>query len=421
MTHSSCFQEKCMATPIKRIEKDFLLKALYDEKIPIMYLHNRAEYILIVEKPTKAEMFLKADRPIAGLRPRTKLELIFDYHGQVITFPVIVSMVKEDHIVAEAPEYLYKNLARAYSRVANPPDLSIQFSFLGDRYFLSFPKVQEYSQYEVDSMIENLDPKNLSGLIEQLASWIKNYADGYKMVIFKETKPGSPEEQVVAETGKTLFIPVTQSKLPQADPYPKKRIITEDMFKRYLESTGVDAAYMEDAVARFLFNKLEKGIYSDAWIPILFQEYVIGYIHLWISTKDKPPLDFSLIDTLYQFTKVLAYSLKINGYFDSGLIKDKSFEGKVIDISASGLLFAFPHSQLSSSLLIDSELSLKLITSKRTINANARIVRRYKDTSMGYFGCRFLDIMPEDMRFLFEFIYGKPFTNLDTNALSGAM
>ncbi len=398
-----------MATPIKRIEKDFLLKALYDEKIPMMYLHNRSEYILISEKPTKTEMFLKADRPIQGLKPRTRMELIFDHHGQVVTFSVTVTIVKDDHIIVEAPEFLYKNLVRSFSRVTTPPDLSIQFSFCGDRYSLSFPKIQEYEQYEVNSMLENLDPKNLGGLIDQIASWIKNYADNYKLVIFKDVKPNSAEERVVAESGKTLFIPTTQGTFLQADPYPKKRIITEDMFKRYLESTGVNTAYLDDAVKRFLSNKLDKQIYSDAWVPILFQEYVIGYIHLWINASGRPPFDFSLIDTLYQFTKVLAYSLKINGYFDAGLIKDKAFEGKVIDISASGLLFAFPHSSLSSSLLVDSELSLKLVTSKRTINANAKIVRRYKDTSMGYFGCRFLDIMPEDMRFLFEFIYGKPF------------
>jgi hypothetical protein len=269
-------------------------------------------------------------------------------------------------------------------------------------------------------MLQNLDPKNLSGLIDQIALWIKNYADNYKLIIFKDTKPSTAEERIVAENGKTLFIPTTKGPLIQADPYHKKRIITEEMFRRYLESTGVDAAYLDSAVERFLANKFEKGIYSDAWVPILFQEYVIGYIHLWSNTKERPPFDFGLIDTLYQFTKVLAYSLKINGYFDSGLIKDKAFEGKVIDISASGLLFAFPQSQLSSSLLIDSELSLKLITAKRTINANAKIVRRYKDTSMGYFGCRFLDIMPEDMRFLFEFIYGKPFA-VNGGDLNGSM
>jgi hypothetical protein len=126
-----------------------------------------------------------------------------------------------------------------------------------------------------------------------------------------------------------------------------------------------------------------------------------------------------MTDTLYQFAKVLAYSLKLNGYFDSGLIKEEVFEGRVIDISVSGLLFVYPNSSLSAALLPDSELAVKLITPKRTINANARIIRRYKDSSAGYFGCRFLDMLPEDMRFLFEFIYGKPLLDQDVNFLSG--
>ncbi|MDR1319750.1 MAG: PilZ domain-containing protein, partial [Treponema sp.] len=73
-----------MATPIKRIEKDFLLKVLYDEQIPIMYLRDRTEYILILEKPAKSEIVFRADRPISKLKIRSKLDLMFDYRGQVI-------------------------------------------------------------------------------------------------------------------------------------------------------------------------------------------------------------------------------------------------------------------------------------------------------------------------------------------------
>jgi c-di-GMP-binding flagellar brake protein YcgR len=109
----------------------------------------------------------------------------------------------------------------------------------------------------------------------------------------------------------------------------------------------------------------------------------------------------------------------MNGYFETGKLKNEPFEGKVIDISASGLLFAYPNSALSTALLPDSELSVKLVAPRRTVSANARIVRRYKDNSQGYFGCRFLDMEPEDLRFLFEFIYGKPFTDTDATFLSG--
>jgi hypothetical protein len=384
-----------------------------------MYLRNRTEYVLHVEKPTRTEMYLICDRPISGIKVNKRMELMFDYHGQVIIFSVLVTLIKDEHIIAEAPEFLYKNLARSFSRVQSPPDLTVQFSFSGDRYSLSFPKVQDYESENVSGLVQNVNPQDLQGLIGQMAQWIKDYADGYKLIIFKDQKPSSTEERIVAETGKSLFLANTQSNLPKTDPYPKKRIITEDMFRRYLESTGVSPQFIDDAIVRFLKNKFDKQIYSDAWIPILFQEYVIGYIHVWISKEGKTPFDYALTDTLYQFAKVLAYSLKINGYFDSGLIKEERFEGRVIDISVSGLLFVYPNSNLSVALLPDSELAIKLMTPKRAISASARIVRRYKDSSMGYFGCRFLDMLPEDMRFLFEFIYGKPLLDQDVNFLAG--
>jgi hypothetical protein len=409
-----------MATPIKRIEKDFLLKVLYDEQIPIMYLRDRTEYILILNKPAKGELVFKADRPISKIKTRSKLDLMFDYRGQVIIFTVEVSSIKDTIVTADIPDALYKNLDRSYSRVGTPSDLQAQLTFLGDRYSLPFPRVMDYEpEGGLDDFFRNLDLRNLSGLIEQMAAWIKEYATGYKLVIFKDVKPSTTEERIVTETGKTLFLASTLAAFPQTDPYPKKRLITGEMFKRYLESTGVDLAYVDDACARFIKTKFDNGIFSDAWIPILFQEYVIGYIHAWINKEGKLPFDNRVIDTLYQFAKVLASSLKTNGYFEKGKLKNEPFEGKVIDISASGLLFAYPNSAFSASLMPDSELAVKLITPKRNIRASARIVRRYKNNSQGFFGCRFLDMAPEDMRFLFEYIYGKPFTDTDASFLTG--
>jgi len=332
---------------------------------------------------------------------------------------VSVSTFKDEHIITEEPEFLFKNLERSFSRVSTPSELEVQFTFSGDRYSLSYPKISEYERVTEGEFMKSVDPKNLSGLIDQMAAWIKGYASGYKLTIFRDTKPTSTEERLLAETGKTFFLPYTQTAFPNEDPYPRKRLITEDLFKRYLESTGVDLSFVDDACTRFLKQKHESGILSDLWVPILFQEYVIGYIHIWINTEGKPPFDYGIIDTLYQFSKILANSLKVNGYFETGKIKNDPFEGKIIDISASGLLFAYPNSVLASTLLPDNELSVRLATARRTVNAKARIVRRYKDNVQGYFGCRFLEMAPEDLRFLFEYIYGKPFTDSDATFLSG--
>jgi hypothetical protein len=408
-----------MATPIKRIEKDFLLKVLYDEQIPIMYYSDRAEYVLILDKPVKDAIVFRPDRTISKLKVKNRMELIFNYRGQVISFAAEVKLIKDECIFCDAPELLYKNLDRSFSRISTPSELEVQFTFRGDRYNLSYPKIMDFEPETVGELFRDFDIHNLSGLIGEMAEWIKGYASGYKLVIFKDVKPASTEERVVAETGKILLLASTVGTLPSTDPYPRKRLVTEEMFKRYLESTGVALAHVGEACTRFVRAKYSNGIFSEAWIPILFQEYVIGYIHIWLNQEGRPPFDYAMIDTMYQFAKVLAYSLKINGYFEQGKLKNELFEGKVIDISASGLLFAYPHSPLASALLQDSELSVKLLSPRRTVNAVAKIIRRYRDNSMGYFGCRFLDMAPEDLRFLFEFLYGRPFTDADVEFLYG--
>ncbi|MCL2066400.1 MAG: PilZ domain-containing protein [Treponema sp.] len=407
-----------MATTIKRIEKEFVLKVLYDEQIPITYLRDRTEYILTLNQPAKTEMIFISDKPISKLKPRAKLELLFDYRGQVVNFSAEVASIKDGNIHCITPDVFYKNLDRSFSRVAAPPDFKIQFTFLGDRYNLSFPKVTEFETETAGEFFKNIDPRNISGVIDQMSSWIKQYACGHKMVIFKDNKPSTTEERIISETGKTLFLPSTLGYFPITDPYPRKRIITEEMFKRYLESTGVSNAFLHDACARFVKTKYDEGFFSEAWIPILFQEYVIGYIHVWINKEGIPPVDFRIIDTMYEFAKMLAHSLKMNGYFEKGRLANEPFSGKIIDISASGLAFISPPS-LVSALLVDSELIVNIITQNRSINASAKIVRRIKDDSTVYFGCRFLDMAPEDLRFLFESIYGKKFTDADAMFLSG--
>jgi len=408
-----------MATPIKRIEKDFLLKVLYDEQIPVMYLKTKTQYILMVEKPTKGQMFFRVNRPIEGMKIHKKLDLMFDYRGQVIMFTVEVLECKNEHIVTQEPDALFKDLDRSFSRVATPTDLQVQFTFHGDRYSLTYPKITEYDALTPSDLITNVNPKNLNGLIEQMASWIKNYATGYKLVVFKDVKPSTTEERLLAETGKALFLPSTTGTLPSEDPYPKKRLVTEEIFNRYLEGNGVDLPYLNDTRARFIEQKKNAGIFSDLWVPVLFQEYVVGYIHIWIDKEGMMPFDYAVIDSMYQFSKILAFSLKLNGYFERGKLKNEPFEGKIIDISASGLLFTYTNSAFFNSLMPDSELEIKLKTDRRTVNVKAKIVRRYKDNMQGYFGCRFINMEPEDLRFLFEYIYGKTFTDIDAAFLAG--
>jgi c-di-GMP-binding flagellar brake protein YcgR len=385
-----------------------------------MYIRDRTEYILTLDSPAGEELIFRPDRSLGKLKSNIKLPLLFNYRGQTIDFNVQVLGQREELVFCKTPDTLYKNLDRNYLRVDAPSDMKILFAFRGDRYNLAFPKVMEYENIVAEELVQSLDHRNLSGLIRQVAGLLSNFADGYKIVNFKDKKPETTEERIVSESGKTLFIPSTAGFFPKTDPYPKKRIITEDLFKRYLETTGVGTTFLDDNCARFLKHKLDEGIFSDAWVPILFHEYVIGYIHVWITKEDRPPFDFSVLDNVYQYAKVLAFALKENGYFEHGKIENELFAGRVLDISASGLLIACPlGGSLITTLLVDAELTVVIETPKRTVKIVAKVVRRFKDKSAGYLGCRFLDMEPEDMRFLFEHLYGRQIDDSDTAFLTG--
>ena len=250
--------------------------------------------------------------------------------------------------------------------------------------------------------------------MSQLSSWALEIAGNHKLVMFKDKPAESTEEKLIARSARAFFIPYTAGDFPSTENYGDKPVVTEGYFKQYLEENGTDPVFTEEAIARFMSKKQKEGIYSDLWVPIPFHEYIIGYIHLWTSEHGRAPMGPDTVEAAFQFAKVIAASLKFNGYFKGREVKKEYYQGKCIDVSASGLLFAYPLGPLTASLLEGSMIDVQLQTGKRLIKTASRIVRRYKDSSFMYFGGRYTDIAPEDLRYLFEFIYGKKLTDSET-------
>lgn len=131
------------------------------------------------------------------------------------------------------------------------------------------------------------------------------------------------------------------------------------------------------------------------------------------------PSDLKIILTFRGDRYNLAFSLKENGYFEDGGMNNDPSGGRILDISASELLFAYPpDTGLLSTLLIGAELTVTIEAPKRTISATARIVRRFKDKAAACFGCRFINMAPEDTRFLFEYLYGRQLDDSDDATLT---
>jgi hypothetical protein len=400
-----------MSTQIRRIEKEYFLSRLAAEQIPVIYIFNRQDYVLKVDRITKEEIEFTTEKPVEGLVANKKINLMFNYKGLNISFPAEVKYISDTVISTLIPDALYKNLARSSQRVDVPSDIEITLMSLEDRYSLPFPKSSVFEPLDSSVVPPDIDPMNLNAILALIGQELKPYASGYKIIYYNTTtQPDKMEERLVAENGRILFIPSTQMKFPQ-EFIMEKNYITQEIFRRYLESIGVGITFLDQTIDQFIQSKKDEGIASFLWIPFIFQEYVVGCIYIWqsaLGAANKRSFSEEFAEKLYKYGKCVIFSLKQRDYFEAGRMKDRIINGKVADISGSGLRFAVPNSYIYQTLQPGSEIAITMKTSERVIHSKAKIRRRYKEGALVYLGCSFIEMTPDDSQFLFEYIYGKP-------------
>lgn len=410
-----------MAKAVSRIEQQFFLKTIFDQQLPVIYLRNRTQYTLVLCEPIADGMCFKSDRHISGLWPRRKIYLAFHLGGMIISFAVAVITCRNVYVRTELPKFLYKNLERSYARIPTPRELHARFTISNDDYFLPYPRLSGVETAGGDmGTLKDVDTKNLPGLMAQIAEWTEEFTDNYQLILFNNASPITTEERLLAETGKILYIPSTTEEFPKTDSSPQKRLITEEMFHRFLENSGAAPSELHDAVRKYLNDKVEAQIYADVYVPILFHRYVIGYCHAWCTRAErKQPFNYETLEAFFRFASALSLALEENGSFEKGKLQGRSFEARMLDVSVAGLLLACTQNTQVSTLSVNDEMDVSLSMPDRIIQCRAKIARKDNDAVMMYFGCKFLDLQPDDLRFLFEFLYGRPFIESDTLFLAG--
>jgi PilZ domain. len=409
-----------MATNLKRVEKEFILSAARDAKIQLLLIAGSGEWPCTISELSNESLALAHSMPVRLLKRNEVYEFRFVYREQTMAFRARVIEVKEGTVSVEMPEAVYKNLGRRYSRRAPPTELAVAFSFKGDRYELSFPTTREFEEVAEPEHNSAFDPRDIKALVAEFDERAQAFASERAIRMFKGREPESLEERIIVRTGKIYYLPSSAGGLPVVDPYVEPRMITREDFAVFLrDAEEIREDLVEDELTRFERNKKSSGILSEMMIPLLFQEYVIGYVYLVNTAEGKPPFELPVLETFHQFAKVLAYSLVVNGYFRSAPKKPQSFNADVIDISAGGLLFSSASRELNSSLLPGSEIEVAIKAKGRLVKIGARVKRVYRDLSLSYFGIEYEGIEPEDFRFVFECLYGRAFTDEDAAGIEG--
>lgn len=396
----------CMIQKITHVEKEFLLSAAARAALPFR-LHGTSgmvQALLQNIQPSALEMVFRSRPGDGGFPPPEPVTAYFAYGGQTYTFRSRVRKRTETGLLLDMPEFLYKSLRRKFVRVCRPKGLQVVFALDNEEIRMDYPVCPEYSNVEEPADINISTDIPIQRLIAAFREELSGKCTANSIRMFRTKKPERLEEILVSETGKVLFIPSTSSGLPRTDPYPEGRLITEAMEEQFEDPNFL---VEESALQKLLAEKKAEGITSEIWCPVVFYQYVVGYIYA--ANKGRSSFDFSMIDTLWDFSRILAYKLKEVGYFaaeqTTGAAKEHS--AKIVDMTPEGILIAVPENELRIPVKEGAGFRVTVLPEEGgAVSAYARVCRRHTDQGTTYYGAQFAGMKAEDRMRLFTLLYG---------------
>ena len=382
-----------MAKLVTFIEKEFILNQVQKTGSRVVVFGSGKsvdgriksfdkEILCLSTKAIDAEAFVTWDQ----------VSVFLSYQSQRVTFPGKIRKVEGGEIFIVLPENLFKAPQRKAVRVAPPKDLKLEFFMQNERIRIECPESSEYSELEMPALSVGFDTASISGLLDSFKTISSTMYSKSGIVMFnKIRKPEGVEERLVADIGRTLLLTSMQSPLPATDPYPEGRIITQSMADAF---EGPSVFLEGSALERSRAEKSTLGIVSELYCPILYYQYVVGYVYLMNDSTRKTCLDYRTVDYAWEFSHILAYSLKVNNYFK--LVEGQEpdpYRPQVVNLSSGGCLLSMPKNAFKVKLKHGAVLDIKVSRSENEVPAvtmKGRIARRFDDRENEYYGEAFL-------------------------------
>jgi hypothetical protein len=397
-----------MSAPVSRIEKEFILKNLLEKKSPVE-VRYRDLWIpgLITEVDDKAVVFRLEKDELPAPESADEAHAFFKFRGARMTFHAKILSLTGAGLKTVFPQGIYRDLSRGYERVAPREGVKISFMAQGEKIELNFPKSENFEAFEEPETMPNFDATKMSNLLRAFREKAQTFSSENKIVMFRERRPESFEEKLITLTGKTFLYPQSISKsISERELVLSPRLLNQEEIILAQTNQGMDLFQILEILAKTGKEKEHKNILQELYSPILYHNYVVGYLYLITFKDGGQRFSEKVIDFVFQFGRLLIHSLKVNGYFKGEPVKERVDMAEVVDISASGIQFVLPLQHFDSVLLLFNDLNFELRITEREIKIGGRIMRKFNDHGRLYVCVMFLDIQDEDRRFLMESLYG---------------
>lgn len=404
-----------MAQEVGHVEKDFVFGNLREKKIPIeLHIGTQRLAVHLVESG-KRLITVEPVMPDAEL-PQEKQTVVafFRFRGRPMTFRSTVAEVDDGRIHLRQIDVLHRDLNRGFERIVNPDGISVSLVVQGSSYTLNYPASEMYDPVEKPEYDYGFDITRISSLIGGFREQAERIGADNRIVMFRERRPETLPERIVAHTGRIVTLPPWEGDMQTLDVSVRERLA----LRRHVEAFAreQDSSIVEQ-YEQYLQQLRRKGISMELYCPILYHQYVVGYLYLMHDLQFGGGFTAADLESVRMFARILSYSLQSNGYFQTEQEEQAFQQAQLIDISGSGLLFS--HGADALDLGLYSEIGLQIHLDERTLPAKGRIMRKYSDAQRTYYGVHYSSMELRHMEQLFDRIYGPDYRgDIDSRGLA---
>jgi len=407
-----------MANEIRRIEKEFIFKNLIEKEAPVEIHIGTARLGCQLISASDAKLqFRRLTGEPAKLSEKSEAAVFFRFRGQPMTFKSRVVSTGREDVELKQPDLVYRDLGRGFERIIDPEGISVSFYVEGKNIKLDYPASETYEPVEPPSFDSGFDATRISDLLAAFRQKADEFSDENKIIMFREREPESFQEQLVARSGKILTLPFFSGELARMSPAARQRLLGQDEVLNIQKAEGKEVFTALEELKDLVKKLASRGISHELYCPILYHQYVVGYLYLMKDENDPTEFVPRTMDFVHQFSRILSYALHANGYFHPEPVVEEYSSAELIDISASGLLFSYPPDGPTINLYAELDLEIKL--DNTTLPARGRVMRKFKDTDRIYFGVQFVDMENQHLEQLFDRLYGTEYRgDIDTAGLA---
>lgn len=396
-----------MGVEANRIETEIILKTLMNKNIEVE-IHIKQQNIkgkitdFNLDKNIIATTIVPPEK---YLLEGDRVSIYFAYFSHIMSFTALVLKISDNIVIFSYPKNIYKNLNRKFERIIAPKGSKVIFSIKGEKFQLDFPKTNEYSAVNFSELKhDGFFIDDITRLIDDFKVKILESVNFVEIVLYRNKKPKTIEEKLIYSSGKILYISSTLTSRLGTEIINDIPMINDNIIENYIDGG-------RKKLKASCFEKINTGIYSEIYCPILYHEYVMGYIQL--QNKKVEPIGRSILEYVYQFSQILSYVFKKKGYFGRNEEVDENYECTIIDISGSGLLFSSDSKKLEKYFFLNIDIKMKLYIGMKKVSTRCRLVRKFKSSTTFFFGLIFLNIPEEYFESFFSLVYGRAITEDD--------